>query len=121
MDMWRVSFEFLGIRVCGSFALRAFCESKLCPNRIHLIFLPLKCSRDGFLSNDFRKKTLLFFFFQLTEVSSLEDLFHHSEDFYELHRVDRWIDELAFFPMGDMSPRSVVSIVETDATVSEAW
>lgn len=119
--MWRVSFEFLGIRVCGSFALRAFCESKLCPNRIHLIFLPLKCSRDGFLSNDFRKKNPIVFFFQLTEVSSLEDLFHHSEDFYELHRVDRWIDELAFFPMGDMSPRSVVSIVETDATVSEAW
>lgn len=28
--------------VCGSFALRAFCESKLCPNRIHLIFLPPK-------------------------------------------------------------------------------
>lgn len=34
-----------------------------------------------------------------------------------------WIDgsmSWHFFPMGDMSPRSVVSIVETDATVSEA-
>ena len=118
-DMWRVSFEFLGIRVwlfCTSSFLWIETLSESNPshfssakNVVEMDFYPMTSE----------KRTIVFFF-HLTEVSSFEDLFHHSEDFYELHCVDRWIDELAFFPMGDMSPRSVVSIVETDATVSEA-